>query len=355
MAQIHKEKTHSDKIELIGKTPYVGSGPRGIDVYTRLLGEELSKIFNLNNISLSRDLARGKSNLTHFTFFDPFFLTLWHKTPRHIPYVVTVHDLIPLRFKDHFPAGFRGKIKWLLQKRALQQSSAIITDSLASKADIIKYVGYPSDKVTVIPLAAGHNVATRSLMKIVKQEYALPDRFLLYVGDINWNKNIPGLLQAYSKIEDDIHLVLVGKAFVHANGIDESSAIEQAVQSSGKAHLIHRLGFVPSHHLSAIYRLATLYIQPSWYEGFGFPLLEAMTQGTPVLSSNQGSLPEVGGSSVHYFDPHDRSTFVKILSKLLGNEAFRTQYINSALARVKDYSWNKVTRATSQVYETVLH
>lgn len=354
MVQTHKEK-HSYKIELIGKTPYAGSGPRGIDVYTRLLGEELSKIFKLENITLTKGVPRGNSDLTHFTYFDPFFLTLWRQSPRHIPYVVTVHDLIPLRFKSHFPSGIRGKIKWLLQKKALQNAAAIITDSKASKDDIIKYVDYPESKVSIVPLAAGHIVATRSLMKSVKVEYALPDRFLLYVGDINWNKNIPGLLKAYGDLKDDIHLVLVGKAFINAVGIEESTEIEQAVATSGKSHTIHRIGFVPGHHLSAIYRLATLYIQPSWYEGFGFPLLEAMTQGTPVLSSNQGSLSEVGGDCVHYFDPHDHKEFVKKLSQLLSNDSLRTQYINRALMRVKEYSWNKVAKATSLVYESVLN
>ncbi len=342
------------KIELIGKSPYKGSGPRGIDVYTRLLGEELSKIFNLNNITLTRDVARGNASIIHYTFFDPFFLTLWHKTPRNIPFVVTVHDLIPLRFPHAFPPGIRGRIKWYLQKQALKKASAIITDSLASKKDISKFVDYPVNQIHVVPLAAGHTVATRGLMKTVKQEYALPEHFLLYVGDINWNKNIPGLLDAFGKLKDDIHLVLVGKAFVHANGIEESRAIEQIINKSGKAPLIHRLGFVPSHHLSAIYRLATLYIQPSWYEGFGFPLLEAMTQGTPILSSNQGSLPEVGGDCVHYFDPSDTKGFVTSISHLLSSDEDRLRYVTLGLNRVKDFTWNKVAKATSHVYETVL-
>lgn len=356
MAQKPKKTSFAHKIEIIGKTPYSGSGPRGVDVYTRLLAETLSKDLPHNQLHVSRNNSRSQSaSLAHYTFFDPFFLSLWGKTPKKTPYIVTVHDLIPLRFPAHFPRGLRGSLKWWLQKMALRRAAAIITDSNASKHDIAAYVQYPESRIHVIPLAAGHTVATVALCRSVKQEYNLPDRFVLYVGDINWNKNVPGLIEAFAKASSTrTHLVLVGKAFVTSHGTPESEMIESAINSSGVADRITKLGFVPGHHLSALYRLATLYVQPSWYEGFGFPVIEAMTQGTPVLSSNQGSLTEVGGAYVHYFDPNNKADFATKLGLLLTDKALRTAYKEAGLTWVKQFSWKNVARETLAVYEKYL-
>ncbi len=347
--------TQDIKIELIAKTPFFGSGPRGIDVYARLLGAELSRIHPLTHIQLSRDRSVASNpDLVHYTFFDLFFTTLWGHTPQ-CPFAVTIHDVIPLRFPAHFPFGLRGKFKLWLQKRALSHASAVITDSASSKRDIQTYLNIQPDKIHVIPLAAGHRQATIALTKTVKQEYGLPDRFILYVGDINWNKNIPGLIKAFASLPSRrTHLVLVGKAFVTDQTSPESRAIKDAIAQSGKSELIHTLGFVPGHHLGALYRLATLYVQPSWYEGFGFPILEALTQGTPVLSSNQGSLPEVGGEYVHYFDPHDDKSFADSLHELLAHPARRSIFIESGRRWASQFTWSKVAAATYAIYAQIL-
>jgi glycosyltransferase involved in cell wall biosynthesis len=356
MVQKQKKAKFAKPIEIIGKTPYAGSGPRGVDVYTRLLAETLSKHLPHNQLRVSRDRASAKQvGLAHYTFFDPFFLTLWGKTPSNSPYVVTVHDLIPLRFSAHFPKGIRGTLKWWLQKQALKKAAGIITDSKASKTDIVEYTHFPKEHIHVIPLAAGHTVATVALCKTVKAEYKLPDRFVLYVGDINWNKNIPGLIEAFTKAAGErTHLILVGKAFVSSPNTPESLAIEDAIKKSSASAHIHKLGFIPGHHLSALYRLATLYVQPSWYEGFGFPVIEALTQGTPVLSSNQGSLPEVGGDCVHYFNPNNQTDFVSQLKTLLTDSKLRTEYSAKGLVWVKKFSWKNVAHETLAVYEKYL-
>src|SRR3989339_1221026 len=114
-------------IELIAKSPFPGSGPRGIDVYARLLYTQLSKHYPMESLLLSSDTPSGQLvDLVHYSFFDLFFLTLWGK---RIPskFVVTVHDVIPLLFPSHFPIGLRGRVKFRLQRRALQAASAVIT------------------------------------------------------------------------------------------------------------------------------------------------------------------------------------------------------------------------------------
>ncbi|MBP9702327.1 glycosyltransferase family 4 protein [Candidatus Woesebacteria bacterium] len=353
MVQKQKSTAFKGKVEIIGKSPYAGSGPRGIDVYTRQLSEHLSRDLPHESLIVSREVTSNLPvNLVHYTFFDPFFLTLWGKIPRSAPFIVTVHDLIPLRFPEHFPSGVRGKIKYLLQKSALKQASGIITDSVASKADIVKYVGYPESRVHVVPLAAGSISATVALGRTIAKEYDLPERYILYVGDINWNKNIVGLIKAFSSIVDDkTQLVLVGKAFASKSNTPESIAINEAISASPKKSLIKIVGFVPTHHLSAIYRGATLYVQPSWYEGFGFPVIEALIQGAPVLSSNQGSLPEVGGENVHYFDPNVSSDLSDKLSVLIKNGNLRTKYRDAGINWAKKFTWKNVAHETMLIYE----
>lgn len=351
MAKISHSKI---TIDLVAKTPYRGSGPRGVDVYARNLYNNLSSILGHGKVTLSHDQGTSHgSSITHYTFFDPFFLTLWGKTHAS-KFIVTVHDLIPLVFPTHFKAGLRGRLKWLLQRHTLRGSSAIITDSLCSKKDIARLTGIESSKIYVVPLSGGHGVTTERLVKVVRKEYKLPDKYLLYVGDINWNKNVPGLIQAFSELDSDIHLVLVGKAFVSSTETPEYQTIKQAITQSGKSERIHILGFIPSHHLLAIYRGAHLYVQPSWYEGFGFPVLEALEQGTPVACASTGSLPEVGGDHVHYFDPSDRRSFVKVLSNLLSDDSLRSRYIESGKKWAHSFSWEKVVKETHAVYEKVL-
>lgn len=357
MAQKQKSLAFKGKVEIIGKSPYAGSGPRGIDVYTRRLSEHISKALPHESLIVSRDVASNRGvNLIHYTFFDPFFLTLWRKVPRNTAYIVTVHDLIPIRFPDHFPSGIRGKIKYQLQKIALKKSVAIITDSEASRKDIAKYIGYPEDRIHVVPLAAGSISATVALGKTISKEYKLPSSYILYVGDINWNKNVVGLINAFSKIADNkTSLVLVGKAFAGSIMTPELKAVKEAIDNSPKKHLIKKLGFVPTHHLSAIYKGAMLYVQPSWYEGFGFPVIEALSQGTPVLSSNQGSLPEVGGEYAHYFDPNIPNELSDMLQKIISNRELRTAYQAAGIVWAKKFSWKNVAKDTLDVYEKYAH
>ena len=161
-----------------------------------------------------------------------------------------------------------------------------------------------------------------------------------------------GLINAFSKIKDNkTALVLVGKAFTGSVTTSELRAIDNAIEHSPKKQLIKKLGFLPTHHLSAIYKGAILYIQPSWYEGFGFPVIEALSQGTPVLSSNCGSLPEVGGEYVHYFDPNDQDDLIDKLQVLLANNILRTKYHEAGITWSKKFNWKNVAEETLRVYE----
>lgn len=336
------------KIHIAQKDLHSFSAVRGIGVYTRELLRALHKHYPADEISLGELSHANPPDVIHYPYFDPFAHTL--RPSGKIPFVLTIHDLIPLRFKDHFPAGIRGKIAWIQQQRAARQARHIITDSHASKADIIKFLDITPDHITVIPLGPNHTAAVnKKLAAKIAGEYNLPPKYILYVGDINWNKNVIGLIKAFDTLKDKhIHLVLVGKVFGDQPNIPEYHQIQQAIKLSHKPSQIMRIGFVPTHHLSVLYAKATLYVQPSWYEGFGLPILEAMKFGCPVLSSNKGSLPEVGGDAVEYCDPSDLS---RALIGLLKKPSRLKQLKEQGIQRAKLFTWGKVALATHQVYE----
>lgn len=326
---------------------------RGVGVYTRELVSALQREFPKDSFTVTDSAYKSGADLAHFPYFDPYFLTLPFK--KTLPTVVTIHDVIPLRFPEHFPAGYKGKMKLMVQKKSLAGVSHIITDSEASKADIITYLAQNPEKITVVPLAGGSPRATKTKEEEIAKEYRLPEKYLLYVGDINWNKNVVGLIEAFSRLENkSLHLVLVGKVFADKPNIPEYRAVMDTISRSDLHDRVHTLGYVPAHHLPYIYRHATLYIQPSWYEGFGLPILEAMKEGCPVLSSGLGSLPEVGGEAVSYFDPSDMPAFVEAVRELLAHPARRARLSELGILRAKEFSWDKTARETYGVYEKIL-
>ncbi|MFH1244013.1 MAG: glycosyltransferase family 1 protein [bacterium] len=331
----------------------LASKTRGVGAYTRELISALRSSFPADEfVETTGNPYSTKVDLVHYPFFDPYFLTLPWRFP--VPTIVTIHDLIPLKYPTHFPAGKRGKLKWQVQKFLAHRTNAILTDSNSSASDIHALMGIPQERVHVVPLASATARTTLALTPKLKKLYHLPDRYILYVGDVNWNKNLPGLIQAFARLDNaSTHLVLVGKVFADKPAIPEYFAVEQAIIDSKKPKHIHLLGYVPSHHLVAIYREATLYCQPSWDEGFGLPILEAMKAGCPVLSSNQGSLPEVGGEAATYFDPH-HDNLTSALQSLLSSPAQRTSLVERGLVQAKKFTWSKTANLTRTIYVQTL-
>ncbi len=341
------------KVSLLSKGMHGQSHARGIGIYAKELLHALQKNYPQDHFfSTNNKYVSYHPDLIHYPFFDPFFLTL--RLDQRIRTIVTIHDLIPLKFPTHFPSGLRGKFKWLIQKSRLKKVAHIITDSECSKHDILELTGLESDRVSVVPLApSGADFVPKRLVSKLRQEYHLPDNYLLYVGDINWNKNIPGLIECFNRLSDQkLGLVLVGKVFSDRPNISEYKEIRTLIDSSPKSTQILELGYVPTHHLGAIYAGATLYVQPSFYEGFGLPILEAMRYGCPVASSDRGSLQEIGGQAVAYFDP--AKTMTTVISDLLSSPTRLKELSALGLQRAKLYSWTETAKLTHNIYEKVL-
>ncbi|KKU44693.1 MAG: Glycosyl transferase group 1 [Microgenomates group bacterium GW2011_GWC2_46_7] len=341
------------KIALCTSPLSTASRTRGVGAYTRELISALRSSFLADEfVETTGNPYSVKADLVHYPFFDPFFLTLPWRFPK--PTIVTIHDLIPLKNPTHFPAGKKGRLKWQVQKFRARRAKAILTDSDSSASNIHSLMGIPKEHIHVVPLASATSRTTLSLIPKLKKLYHLPDRYILYVGDVNWNKNLPGLIQAFAKLDNaSTHLVLVGKVFADEPNIPEYLAVKSAIADSLKPKLIHRLGYVPSHHLGAIYREATLYCQPSWDEGFGLPVLEAMKAGCPVISSNRGSLQGVGGDAAVYFDPA-KDDLTLILESLLASSTKREALIAAGLLQAKKFTWEKTAKLTRDVYAQVV-
>lgn len=329
---------------------------RGVGFYTLNLFKSLKELKDKNQFFLQKNKKEKiKADLIHYPYFDPFFLTL--PLVKNKPTVVTIHDLTLLKFPQYYPSGVRGKIKWQIQKISLKGVKAIITDSKNSKKDIEKIIGFPKEKIFVVYLACGKEfkkLKVKSSKSKVKEKYRLPDDFILYVGDLNWNKNVKGLIQAFKKLKvKSLKLVLVGEAFVNPELL-EAKEIKRMIKEWQLEDKILILGFIPTRDLVAIYNLATLYVQPSFYEGFGLPVLEAMSCGCPVLSSNQASLPEVGERAVEYFNPYKKKELVEKLFFLLSNKEKLKELSIKGLKQAKKFFWKKTALETKKIYEKVL-
>lgn len=332
---------------------------RGTGFYIDNLKRALLKYYPDNQYTFftrGEDLPKN-IDLIHYPYFEPFFLTLPFK--KIAPTVVTVHDLIPLVFPKHFPRGIRGKIKWQIQKWALGRADTIITDSENSKRDIAKYPCILGEKIRVVYLAPGEEFRKMENGKgkmELRKKYRLPPKFFLYVGDATWNKNLPRLIEAVKRL--NVPLVMVGKALVERN-FDRGNPWNQDLVSVQKLcegdKQIIRLGFVPQDDLVMIYNLATVFVIPSIYEGFGLPVLEAMACGTPVVCSNTSSLPEVAGEAAIFVDPYSVESIARGISQVYDIDI--NQYIKlgeKSLAQAKKFSWKKTAQETVAVYKKVL-
>lgn len=337
------------------KTPFSLHGVRGAGAYINLLVDNLRRYDKKNSyIFFTRGEKLPKNiDLIHYPYFDPFFLTL--PFVNTVKTVITVHDLIPLLFPKHFPAGIRGNLKWQIQKLLLKKASFVITDSFASKNDIVRILNIDSAKVSVVYLAAA-----KEFRKIhsfsARKKYNLPKEFVLYVGDVTWNKNLPRLIRAVKKIH--VPLVMAGKA-IGQNNFDRKNPwnhnlLEVCSLIENNSNFI-RLGFVPLEDLVYLYNEATVFAMPSLYEGFGLPVLEAMSCGCPVVTARTGSLPEIAGDAVFYVDPQDEKSIALGIEKVLKDKNLQLNLSAWGIKQAEKFSIEKTIKNTVFVYEKVVN
>jgi glycosyltransferase involved in cell wall biosynthesis len=350
------------KISISSSPLSSGHVTRGTGVYTKNLIEAIQKYESDHIVTLFSEGEEipGDSDVVHYPFFDPYFLTLPLAKPK--PTVVTVHDVIPLVFPDKFPAGIRGTIKWQVQKMSLLGASAVLTDSQASKRDIARIVDISQEDVFVVPLAPAPQYSTEigtDDIEKAKEKYHLPKHYVLYVGDVNWNKNILGLIEAWGKFvtmwkgSELPRLVLLGSAFTNEM-LPETKEIFRQLHSLGIKDTVQMPGHIEDEDMAACYSGSLLTVLPSMYEGFGFPVLEAMMCNVPVIASNASSIPEISGPSP-LFNPSDPNEIANAIeSVLLYSPMKRRTLVEKGRAWARTFTWEKVAHETIMVYEKAL-
>jgi len=330
---------------------------RGIGIYTRQLVDALQKNDPESRYILTSKPQEYQADLIHYPYFDFFSRTLPRK--KRVKTVVTIHDTIPLVFPKHYKPGMRGKLNSLFQIHSLKTVNAIITDSHNSKKDIGRYLHQSKEKIHVVHLAADSTFKKMSREEIseMRIKYKLPNKYALYVGDVNYNKNIVGLIEGTSLLEEPLPLVLVAKAMkdIHIKEAQEIQSTITRLSMESRVHILTAVPLEPLTDLAAIYSGAFVYIQPSLYEGFGLPILEAMACGTPVVCSNTSSLPEVAGEAAIYINPEDKKSIKDAFETMLHQSpSGRKQMVEAGLKQVKKFSWDRTAQATVNVYESVL-
>ena len=292
---------------------------------------------NLKNYSL--DMVHDPYELGPFTFTQPF------------QKVITVHDLTPLIF----PKLFKKTdviLHRLLLKKTIARVDKIITVSNHSKNDLIKYVNAPEDKIEVIYNGKGEafKPLDKEEIKGITTKYQLPHEFILSVGGLHPIKNIPRLLQAYHlALKDGLKhkLVIVGVS------MDRTHEIFQTLKTLDIEEKVIFTGPVPEKDLIALYNAADLFVYPCLYAGFGIPPLEAMACGTPVITSNNSSQPEVVGDAGLLINPYNTTELAYNINTLISDDEIRKKLIKKGLKRSKLFKWNDTAIKTLKIYEQV--
>jgi glycosyltransferase involved in cell wall biosynthesis len=329
-----------------------GSSIRGVGVYTRFL---IAALRRKKDLQLVED-QKEDVDLIHYPFFDLFFPTL--PLLKSTPLVVTIHDVIPLLFPNYYRSGKKGKVAFYRQFLAVRKAQAIITDSEASKKDIVKYLKLPETKVHVVYLAGNPEIqkVNSKVVEETRHTLKLPQKYILYVGDINYNKNIPQLIKSLKYLPEDVHLVCVGRNF-REQDIPEWHWIETQLAMSDVANRVTFINAIESNDLqtlSAIYSGAECLVQPSLYEGFGLPVLEAMQCKTPVVCAKNSSLTEVGGEHVQYVET-DAESIGEGVNKVLSYSNYkRESVVKAAYDWSQQFSWQKTATETVKIYESAI-
>ncbi len=313
-----------------------------------LSNEWLARVWHRARLPLPVDLITGPVDLFHATDF------VLPPTRSRTRTLLTVHDLSFVRTPETALAQLRRYLNAVVP-RSVARADHVLADSAATKRDLIDLYGTPADKITV--LLSGVNPrfrpATTQHVETVIERYELPRKpFIMGLGTVQPRKNYPRLIQSVSRLREmnhDIALVIVGGRGWLTEEID--TALEQ---HNMREHVVFP-GFVVDDDLPALYTAATVFAFPSLYEGFGLPILEAMACGTPVLTANVSSLPEVAGDAAYLVgDPTDTDAITHGLATLLADSDLRTTLIARGHEQVTHFTWGKAAKHLRSIYTRLL-
>lgn len=360
----------------------VGLGPRQVEwsIITNRFAELLNSSDTLRgNSSLPPILTGGKHKWPTFWWLDQSFpglamyarAQLAHfptgRAPSHCPlrYVLTVHDLTILEQRKLYPFLERLLVAPRLH-RSIQHAAAIIAVSHDTADALARRYSGLSCPVHVIHEAVAQEFfesakrkpaqaesAQRRVIAHIRAEYGLDQRFWLHVGSITTRKNLARLVDAFAIARQCVtgeppQLVLAGPA---GDAID---AVRARIKVHGLGDAVKVTGYVPADHLPSLYQMAELVVVPSLHEGFGFPALEAMASGTPVVSSGRGALAEVAGDAAYVVDPENVEHLAGAIVRVAVDDELRTIMIRRGMDRAAQFTVERMARSTLTVYRSVI-
>jgi glycosyltransferase involved in cell wall biosynthesis len=296
-------------------------------------------------LTLSIELRRHPVDLLHVQYTAPPFAPC--------PIVTTIHDLA----FEHLPETFNRR-SWmqlrLTVRRTARQAAHIITVSDYSRRDISRTYGIEPERITVTPEAAPLHFApitNETELRRIRESYGIQGDYILSLCSIQPRKNLVRLIEAYSclrRVSPEVklpQLVLAGKR----------AWLDNETFRAGERNALGRdilfTGYVPEHDLVGLYSGAICFVYPSYFEGFGLPVVEAMQCGVPVIAGNRTSLPEIVGEAGLLFDPFDTEALVKALTQVMDDSAYRATLRTKGLERAKDFNWKTTAQLTLNAYQ----
>ncbi|MFD2943385.1 glycosyltransferase family 4 protein [Flavobacterium notoginsengisoli] len=305
-------------------------------VYSRLIKKALPFYYH--------NMMRGESDINLF---------LTYKIPR-VNYsgivITTIHDLIPLRVateNDKIQTDYRNDIDY-----AIRHSDYLITISEASKKDILEEFLYNKNKIFVIPNGVDFDLYNNEIeqehLTKVKEKYQLPNKFVVYLGGIRIHKNVDNLIRAYALLSEDIRAEV---SLVITQGNED---LKKLAANLNIEEQVFFTPYIDEEDKPAVYKLALAMAFISSYEGFGLPIIEAMAAGTPVITSNVSSMPEVAGDAAVLVDPFEIEETTDALERIIVDADFRKKLIESGYENAKKYSWTNSGEELIKLCNTIL-
>jgi glycosyltransferase involved in cell wall biosynthesis len=302
-------------------------------------------------VTFPRQARRVGADVAHVPYWAP-------PLAPSVPTVVTIHDVIPLRLRA-YRGGPLVRLYTALVSASAPHATLILTDSEASRQDVLTCLGLPPERVRAIPLAADARFRPEAEPEdeAIRARYGLPRQYILYLGGFDVRKNIRVVLEACGWLGpilgEDCPLVLAGRLPAR----DTPFALDPRRQAQELGLLpewVRTIGPVHEADKPAVYRGAVAFVYPSRYEGFGLPVLEAMACGVPVVASNASSIPEVVGSAGVLLPPDDAEGMAGALLQLVQDERFRAEMRRRALEQARRFSWEETARRTLEAYRDAL-
>jgi glycosyltransferase involved in cell wall biosynthesis len=275
------------------------------------------------------------------------------------PFILTIHDASLFLFRQYHPASRLLAMRLLLPRLA-RGAEAIITPSETARRDVIRVLRLPPQRVHVVYEAPPDRFAPvddRQELERIKRVYRLPPQFILYVGTIEPRKNLARLVAALAILHRQgyrLPLILVGPMGWRINRGLGRAGFDEEIEAQGMRDYVRYLGYVPTEHLPGLYSLATVFVFPSLYEGFGLPVVEAMACGAPVVTSRDTAMAEISAGAAVLADPLNVHSIAAGLRDIVASPDRRAELSRDGLQRVRRFSWSRAAAETTAIYHQVM-